>query len=123
MRRSRFVQYYSKIHLKNKLRLKNVSETESNVMSHHMSLIVKLLDENTQPQTFESFEGKTKEELLILGLSVYEIQKYFVYQNCRDNNYQYRWYLKQNLQIHGYKIRSIKDLKKALELFEDRKAG
>ena len=108
--------YYSKIHLRNKLRIFNAkTEAEANQLAKHISLIAETINNNKEYQHIDITEGKTKEQLFTLGFSVSQIQKYFEYRNCSSNSSYMRWFLKSYLIIDGHKIRTIKDLLNALD--------
>ena len=107
---------YSKIHLRNRLRIFNAkSEAESKQLAKHISLIAETINNNKEYQYTDITEGKTKEQLFTLGLSVSQVQQYFEYRNCSSNSSYMRWFLKSYLIINGHKIRTIKDLIKVLE--------
>ena len=107
---------YSKIHLRNKLRLHQMrTEAEVNKMAEYISLIAETINNNKDYQLTDVTEGKTKEQLFTLGFSVSQVQKYFEYRNCSSNSSYMRWFLKSYLIIDGHKIRTIKDLHNALD--------
>ena len=107
---------YSKIHLRNKLRLHKIkTEAEVNKIAEYISLIAETINNNKDYQLTDVTEGKTKEQLFTLGFSVSQIQKYFEYKTCNETSSYMRWFLKTHLIIDGKKIRTIKDLLNALE--------
>ena len=107
---------YSKIHLRNKLRLHQTrTEAEVNKMAEYISLIAEIINNNKDYQFTDVTEGKTKEQLFTLGFSVSQIQNYFEYKTCGENSSYMRWFLRTNLVIEGRKIRTIKDLLNILD--------
>ena len=112
---------YSKIHLRNKLRLHKIkTEAEVNKIAEYISLIAETINNNKDYQLTDVTEGKTKEQLFTLGFSVSQIQKYFEYKTCNETSSYMRWFLKTYLIIDGKKIRTIKDLLNALEAEDTR---
>lgn len=108
---------YSKTYLRNKLRLHKIrTEAEASKISEYISLIAETINNNKQYQLNDVTEGKTREQLLTLGLTASQIQKYFEFRVVSENNSNMRWFLKTYLIINGYKIRTIKDLINVLEL-------
>lgn len=107
---------YSKIHLRNKLRLHKIrTEAEANKIAEYISLIAETINNNKNYQLTDVTEGKTKEQLFTLGFSASQIQRYFEYKTCSEHNSNMRWFLKTYLIINGKKIRTIKDLLNILE--------
>ncbi len=107
---------YSKIHLRNKLRLHQIrTEAEANKISEYISLIAETINNSKEYQLTDVTEGKTKEQLFSLGLSVAQVQKYFEFRTVSEQNSNMRWFLKTYLIIDGKKIRTVKDLLNVLE--------
>lgn len=107
---------YSKIHLRNILRLhKTNTEAEASRMSEYISLIAETINNNKDYQLTDVTEGKTKEQLFTLGFTVSQIQKYFEYKAYGEHGSYMRWFLKTYLIINNKKICTIKDLLTALE--------
>ena len=115
---------YSKIHLRNKLRLHRIkTEAEINKVAEYISLIAETINNNKDYQLTDVTEGKTKEQLFTLGFSVSQVQKYFEYRVCGEHTGNMRWFLKTCLIIDGRKIRTIRDLLMILELEQIKNAG
>ena len=116
--------YYSKIYLRNKLRL-HCTKTENEILqkNQQMSIIAENINNNKVYQINCISEGKTKEQLLALGFSVSQIHNYFEYKVCHENSSYMRWHLKTYLIINGRKIRTIKDLSDVLNINKMRHAS
>ena len=115
---------YSKIHLRNKLRLHKIkTEAEASKISEYISLIAETINNNKTYQLSDVTEGKTKEQLFTLGFSVSQIQKYFEYKVISEQSSIMRWFLKSYLIIDGQKIRTIKDLTRVLKTEQLKFAG
>ena len=107
---------YSKIHLRNKLRLHKIkTEAEVNKIAEYISLIAETINNNKDYQVTDVTEGKTKEQLFTLGFSVSQVQKYFEYKVCNENSSYMRWFLKADLIVNDKKVNTVKDLLCALE--------
>lgn len=105
---------YSKIHLRNKLRLNKFrTNSELDLVSKQFTLVAELLEENIVHLN-SATSGKTKEQLFMLGFSVAQINKYFIYKPCDNDKNLMKWFLKENLLINDKIITSIDELNRAL---------